>query len=132
MRGAMLVLALVTAGAAQAKDATKQPAEAKAAADRFQLDLPAADADPATAATPAEPASEPASSARYSIDTPIAQLLANFRSKAVLDRDMPGLSSDKNLETVKPLSLRRLAPLSGGRLTPELLEKVDRDLRRIE
>jgi hypothetical protein len=79
----------------------------------------------------AKPAAE-TEAARFTVDTPIAQLLADYRSKAVLDRDMPGLSSDKNLDRFKPLSLSKLAPMSGGRLSPELLEKVGKHLAEIE
>lgn len=120
MRRMVAVLMLVAAIPA----AAKPPADAKTSADRFQLDLPGSDA-------PATPP-EPAPTTRYSLDTPIAELLANYRSKAVLDKDMPGLSTDKNLEKFKDKSLNQLAPLSGGRLTPALLEKVGKHLAAIE
>jgi hypothetical protein len=118
---ALLMLAALPA-AAQAQSSPKD------AADRFQLDLPGDDT-----VTTAEPAPTPAAApaTRYSLDTPIAELLANFRSKAVLDRDMPGLSTDKNLDKFEGKSLNQLAPLSGGRLSPELLEKVGKHLAAI-
>ena len=124
-----MALALATIGtAAQAKDPPREPADAKEAADRFSLDLAPAE----NGAVPAAPAdAAPDSAARFGLDTPIAQLLANFRSKAVLDRDLPGLSTDKNLDKFKALSLRKLAPASGGRLSPELLEKVGKHLAEI-
>src|SRR5207237_430746 len=111
---------------------TKPAPDPKAAADRFSLDLAPVEEDSAvTTAAPAAAAPE-ATGQRFGLDTPIEALIANRRSKAVLDRDMPGLSSDKNLDKFKALTLNRLAPLSGGRLSPALLEKVGRDLAAID
>lgn len=104
----------------------RTPPAPKDSADRFNLDLPAEDtSDMVTPAPDAE-------AGRFTLDTPIAELLANVQAKAVIDRDMPGLSTDKNLDTFKPLSLNRLAPLSGGRLSPGLLAKVAKDLAKID
>lgn len=99
----------------------QQSSTAAAAADRFALDLPA---------TPAPPA--PAAVTGFSLDTPIAALIADPRAKAVLDRDVPGLSSDENLPKFEGLSLRKLAPLSGGQMTAKLLTQVERDLAAID
>jgi len=129
-------LAMAAALTAAAAGAQEPAADPHTSADRFSLDLPAnaqepaKPADPAPAPAEAAPAEQP--SGRFTLDTPIAELLANYRSKAVLDRELPGLSFDKNLDKFKALSLRRLQPLSGGRLTPELLEKVGKDLAAIE
>jgi len=115
-----------------------QSSQAAQAADKFALDLPAdetvtAPAEPAApvapvaAATPAAPAA-----GGYSLDTPIADLIAEPRAKAILDRDVPGMSDDPNLPKFQSLSLRKLAPLSGGQMTPALLAKVAADLAAIE
>ena len=123
---APLAQAATPSPAVTAAPAKKPPAPApKDAADRFTLDLPATDEAPPETAPDAK-------AGRFTLDTPIAQLLTDYRSKAVLDKDMPGLSTDKNLDTFKPLSLNRLAPMSGGRLTPELLAKVGRHLSEIK
>lgn len=133
---------------------------ARDSADRFQLDLPAGEDTDDAVTTPEEPApeakappedpvdtpepateeaapaeEEPAESPRadrLTLDTPIEALIADKRSKAVLDWNMPGLSSDKNLAKFSKLSLRQLAPLSGGRVTPDLLKKVGADLDAIK
>lgn len=130
MRRTMAALMLMAAIPA----AAKPPADAKESADRFQLDLPPGDED-ATVTAPDAPATPPAAEAppaRFGLDTPIAELLANFRSKEVLDKDMPGLSTDKNLDKFKDKSLAQLAPLSGGRLDEKLLARVARHLAAIE
>ena len=113
-------------------------------AGKFSLDIPAdesvtAPAEPKADAPPAEPANSEAPSeaappatsavrAHVSLDTPIAELIADPRAKAVLDKDMPGLSDDENLSKFQALSLRRLAPLSGGQMSAELMNKVAYDL----
>lgn len=114
------------------------PSTAARAADKFALDLPADE----TVTAPVEPASEPAPAAApaepapavggYTLDTSIADLIADPRAKAVLDADVPGLSEDENLPKFKALSLRKLAPLSGGQMTAKLLAKVEGDLAAIE
>ena len=115
-----------------------QSSQAAQAADKFALDLPvdetvtapaepAAPVAPVAAATPAAPVA-----GGYSLDTPIADLIAEPRAKAILDRDVPGMSDDPNLPKFQSLSLRKLAPLSGGQMTPALLAKVAADLAVIE
>ncbi|MCP3734213.1 hypothetical protein M9979_04895 [Sphingomonas sp. RP10(2022)] len=113
----------------------QQPSTAAAAADKFALDLPVDDsvtapADPAPTPAPAAVTATPAVGVvtGFSLDTPIAALIADPAAKAVLDRNLPGLSSDENLSKFEALSLRRLAPLSGGQLTGTLLTKVAYDL----
>ncbi|MFG6283762.1 hypothetical protein [Sphingomonas sp. S6] len=83
---------------------------------------------PTEAPAPPPTAAAPASRAHFSLDTPIVDLLADPRAKAVLDKDMPGLSDDENLSKFQALSLRRLAPLSGGQMTAELMGKLAYDL----
>ena len=128
----ILLAALLIGGQAQS------PSPAAAAADRFALDLPVDDsvappAEPVTApvVTPV-PAPAPAAVGGFSLDTPIADLIADPRAKAILDRDVPGLSEDENLPKFQALSLRRMAPLSGGQMTAALLEKVGADLAAID
>ena len=97
-----------------------QPVEAK---PDTATESPSAPAD-----APTSTAAAPASRAHFSLDTPIVDLLADPRAKAVLDKDMPGLSDDENLSKFQALSLRRLAPLSGGQMTAELMGKLAYDL----
>lgn len=109
-------LAMTSAGPARAQGSSPS---AKEAAERFSLDLAPVEEDAAVTAPTGAP---------LTLDTPIAELIADPRGKRVLDRDLPGLSTDKNLDKFQALSLRRLAPQTGGRLTPALLETVARDL----
>lgn len=74
----------------------------------------------------------PAPVIKFSLDTPIAELIADRRAKAVLDKDLPGLSFDKNLDKFIHMNLRQLQPQSDGRLTDALMEQVGADLAAIE
>ena len=114
-----------------------QSSQAAQAADKFALDLPAdetvtAPAEPAAPVAAATPPAPAPPAGGYSLDTPIADLIAEPRAKAILDRDVPGMSDDPNLPKFQSLSLRKLAPLSGGQMTPTLLAKVAADLAAIE
>ena len=119
---AMLLTALLIGLQAQS------PSPAASAADRFALDLPVDD----NVTAPAEPVVAPVAAGGFSLDTPIGDLIADARAKAILDRDVPGLSEDENLPKFKALSLRKLAPLSGGQMTPALLARVSADLAAID
>lgn len=119
---AVLLMALLIGLQAQS------PSPAASAADRFALDLPVDD----SVTAPPEPMVVPVGAGGFSLDTPIGDLIADVRAKAILDRDVPGLSEDANLPKFKALSLRKLAPLSGGQMTPALLAKVGADLAAID
>jgi hypothetical protein len=107
-----------------------QSSQAAQAADKFALDLPADNA-PAPAERPADGVPD-APAGGFSLDTPIAELIADPRARAILDRDVPGMSDDPNLSKFQTLSLRKLAPLSGGQMTPALLAKIGADLAAID
>ena len=112
------------------------PAVSRAAdaADKFSLDLPAP--EPSGVRSTTEPAKPTApvptvSGDTFSLDTPIVKLIADYRARAVLDKDLPGLSTDEHLDKFESLSLRRFAPLTGGQLTEALLTKTAYDLAAI-
>jgi hypothetical protein len=109
-----------------------QSSPAAQAADKFALDLPAEGAPAEPVASAAAVVPKAALAGGYSLDTPIAELIADPRAKAILDRDVPGMSDDPNLPKFQALSLRKLAPLSGGQMTAALLAKVGADLAAID
>jgi hypothetical protein len=84
----------------------------------FAQDAPAADA-----AAPA--------AVKLDLDTPIETLAADERSKAVLDADLPELLPHPSYDMFKGMSLRQLQPMSEGKLTDEMLAKVEADLAKI-
>lgn len=76
-------------------------------------------------ATPAAPAE---AAAKLTVDTPIEQLIANEKAKAVLDARIPGLTSHPMLDQFKAMSLKQLQPMSGGQLTDAMVDAVAADL----
>lgn len=80
-------------------------------------------ADPAPAAT--------APAAKYTLDTPIETLVADTRAKAVIDTDLPDLTSHPQYEQFKGMSLSVLASFAPDKLTPERLGKVKDDLAKL-
>lgn len=81
-------------------------------------------------AAPAADAAKPA--AKFNLDTPIGELLANEAAKAVLDKELPGLTQLPQLEMIKGLGLKQLQPYSDGKLTDELLAKTEAGLAAIK
>jgi hypothetical protein len=88
----------------------------------------AADALPAPAPAPA-----PAlATAKFSADTPIGELMADARTKALIDARMPGLEQHPMYEMIKGMSPRQVQPFSEGRITEEMLAQLDKDLAEIK
>lgn len=92
----------------------------------------AAFAQTAPAPAPA-PAATPAPAAKFSADTPIEALFANEATKAVLVADGLG-DVDKHpaYDQFKSMSFRAVAPFSEGKISDELLAKLDTDLAKVK
>ena len=89
------------------------------------------------AAQAAEPTAAPAApvaatTSALTLDTPIAAIVAVPAGKAVLDADLPGLTTHESYEMIKGVSLTQLAGYAPDRLTPERLAKVSADLAAIK
>ncbi len=65
-------------------------------------------------------------------DTPIETIAANPDGKAVLDKDVPGLTAHPMYDQFKSMSLKDLAPMSQGKITDDVIKKVDTDLAAIK
>ena len=93
-------------------------------------------ATPALAQTAAPaPAAAPmadAAAAKFSLDTPIETIVADPAAKAVLDADLPGVSTHPAYDQFKSMSLSQVQPMSQGALTDEALAKVKTDLAAIK
>ncbi|MGK6354049.1 hypothetical protein ACMGDH_02340 [Sphingomonas sp. DT-207] len=100
------------------------------AAAALALLAPGAFAQTAPAPAPATATATPAT-AKFNLDTPIEALVADPRAKAVLDADLPGTTTHPAYESFKSMSLRAVQPFSDGKLTDEMLKKVEVDLAAI-
>ncbi|WHU01895.1 MULTISPECIES: hypothetical protein [unclassified Sphingomonas] len=87
---------------------------------------------PAPATTPA-PAAAPVAAAKFSADTPIETLFANEAAKAVLVADGLGdVEKHPAYDQFKAMSFRAVQPFSEGKITDELLAKLDTDLAKVK
>ncbi|TRD11386.1 hypothetical protein FGU71_05640 [Erythrobacter insulae] len=66
--------------------------------------------------------------ASFSTDTPIEQLVADERAKAVLDKHIPNIDQHPAYGQFKTMSLKAVQPWSAGAITAEMLEKIQADL----
>ena len=81
--------------------------------------------------TSVAPARPPRASAPLSSRSPISDICANAQAKAVLDKDLPGLTSRPEFDFFKHMSLQTLKKMSGGKMTEEDVAKVDADLAQL-
>ncbi len=66
--------------------------------------------------------------AKYSIDkTTVGDLMADPAAKAILDKDLPGLTSDARIEQAKGMTLKDIEPYSEGKIDDAALAKVQKD-----
>ena len=66
---------------------------------------------------------------KLSVDaTPIADLAAKPETKAILDKDLPGLTAHPAFDQFKGMTLKALQPMSGGVVTDEQLAAVQAGL----
>ena len=87
---------------------------------------------PAPTTAPA-PAATPAAAAKFSADTPIEALFANEAAKAVLVADGLGdIDKHPAYDQFKAMSFRAVQPYSEGKITDELLAKLDADLAKVK
>ncbi len=68
---------------------------------------------------------------RLSIEMPIAKIAAKPAGKAVLDQDIPGLCERPEFAMFKGMSLKKLAGLSGGRISHATLNQIQSDLVKV-
>ena len=79
----------------------------------------------------AEEAPAAAKAAWSTATTPLGDLLANAETKAVLEKHMPGISTNPEVEPVKGLSLKAIQPYAPDRLPDTLLAAIDVDLAKV-
>lgn len=111
MKTAMFVAALMAAAPALAQG-TAAPAPAPAA--------------------PAPAPAAPASDAKFNLDTPLQDIVADEKGKAVIEKHFPGMIALPEYEMFKAISLTQLQPYSNGKITDEMLAATAKDLAEIK
>ena len=66
-----------------------------------------------------------------SMDSKIGDILANPKGKAVMDKHLPGFSANPQMAMAKGMSLKMVAPMSGGKITPAILKAIDEELKTV-
>jgi hypothetical protein len=79
---------------------------------------------PAEFARPAPPAPP----GPLTLNTSIEAICATPAGKAVLDRDLPGLTARPEFPMFKAMTLKQIEPMSKGHITDAVLAKVAGDL----
>lgn len=67
--------------------------------------------------------------AGVSVDSKIGDLLADPATKAVLDKDIPGLEGSPYLDMVKGMSVRDIAKYPQAKIDDTKLQTIDTDLK---
>ncbi len=88
--------------------------------------------DPVSAAPAATAAPVRLTTARLDLDTPVSRLCANPRAKAVLDTDLPGLTTRPEFVFFKGMSLNTLKRMSRGQMSDADLAKVRAELAMLD
>ena len=70
--------------------------------------------------------------AQLTLDTPIAAIVANEQGKAVLDANLPGLTTHEHYEMFKGMSHNQIAPKAGDKMPADALAKVAAELAKIK
>jgi hypothetical protein len=63
--------------------------------------------------------------------TPISDLAAKPETKAILDKDVPGLTAHPAFDQFKGMTLKDLQPMSQGQLTDAQIAAVQADLDKL-
>jgi hypothetical protein len=88
-------------------------------------------ATPALAQNASPPAAAAATTS-FSADTPLQAVVADANAKAALDKTLPMLAKHPAFEQFKSMSLRELQAYSEGKITNEMVAKVDADLKALQ
>ncbi|WP_396593088.1 hypothetical protein [Brevundimonas sp. R86498] len=90
----------------------------------------------AFAQTPPAPAQDHsghamAAAPKPTVNSSIKDLLAHPATAAILEKHLPGVSQHPALPQFQDMTLADVAPLSGGAVTAETIEKIDADIKAL-
>lgn len=67
----------------------------------------------------------------FTTQSTIGELLDNEGSKAIMEKHIPGISTHPMIGMGRGFALAMVAPMSGGMITPELLARIEADLKTL-
>ncbi|MFC2018003.1 hypothetical protein ACFLTQ_01705 [Chloroflexota bacterium] len=65
------------------------------------------------------------------IDSKIGEILADEKAKAIVDKHLPGTSTNPQISMASGMTFKMVAPLSGGKITPEILKAIEEDFNNM-
>lgn len=90
--------------------------------------LPAA----AIAADPAPAAAAPAKPKYSTAETDIGTLLDDPAAKAIIDKHIPGMTDNEQIEMARSMTLKAIQTYASDDVTDERLAKIDADLANLK
>ncbi|WP_260582483.1 hypothetical protein [Sphingopyxis sp. PET50] len=87
---------------------------------------------PAPAPAPTDEAKAPAADGKFTLDTPLQDIVADEKGKAVIEKHFPGMIALPEYEMFKAISLNQLQPYANGKITDEMLAATAADLAEIK
>ena len=66
-----------------------------------------------------------------SIESTISQIVANESAKAILEKHCSIITSDPRLKSAIGMTLKQIMPMSGGKLTQEMIDVVAGELAQL-
>ena len=67
----------------------------------------------------------------YSIESTLAELIDNAAPCNVLEKHIPGMTTDPQIGMARGMSLSMVAGFSGGRITDAHLAAINEDLKKL-
>jgi hypothetical protein len=64
-------------------------------------------------------------------ESTIAVLLGNESAKAIIEKHLPGMTSDPRLKMAMGMTLKQIMPLSQGKITIGKVEAISEDLAKL-
>ena len=90
-------------------------------------------AEPATTAAPAAPAAATPATPKYTTaDTEIGTLLDDPAARAILDKLVPEMTSNDQIDMARAMTLKSIQAYAPDDLTDELLAKIDAEFAKLK
>jgi hypothetical protein len=87
---------------------------------------------PALAVEPAKPVAAPAVKEAFSVTaTAIGDLLDDPAAKAILDKRIPGMTENPQVDMARALSLKDLQQFAADQVTDEVLAQIEADFKAL-
>ena len=66
-----------------------------------------------------------------SIESALSEVMANENGKAILEKHCSAMTSDPRFQKAMAMNLKQVRPMSGGKITQEIIELVAKELAEL-